>query len=62
MSFRQLSARVFEPLAMATMIAGIVALCQPWSLFLHRYGITVTLVGLAAFIVFSHVPRPPEQD
>ena len=22
------------------MVLGIVALCQPWSLFLHRYGVT----------------------
>jgi len=47
---------------MYTMIAGIVALCQPWSLLLHRYGVTVTLVGLVGFIVFSHVPAPSEEE
>ena len=60
MSFRQLCARVLEPLAMYTMIAGIVALCQPWNLLLHRYGATITLVGLVAFIIVSHVPREEE--
>ena len=60
LTFRQLSARVLEPLAMYTMIAGIVALCQPWSLLLHRYGATITLIGLIAFVIFSHVPREEE--
>jgi hypothetical protein len=60
MSLRQLCARVLEPIAMYTMIAGIVALCQPWSLLLHRYGVTIILVGLMAFLIFSHVPREEE--
>jgi hypothetical protein len=47
---------------MYTMIAGIVALCQPWSMLLHRYGVTITLVGLIGFIVFSHVPAAPEEE
>ena len=41
------------------MIAGIVALCQPWVLFLHRYGVTVIIVGLVGFIIFSHI-RPDD--
>ena len=28
---------------------------QPWSLLLHRYSVTIILIGLAAFMVFSHV-------
>ncbi len=32
------------------MVLGIVALCQPWSLFLHRYGLTVIIVGLLTFM------------
>ena len=32
------------------MVLGIVALCQPWSLFLHRYGVTIILVGLLTFM------------
>jgi len=63
MTFRQLSARVLEPLAMWTMIAGIAALCQPWSMILHRYGVTVIVVGLVGFIIFSHIkPNPAEEQ
>jgi len=62
MDIRRLCARVFEPIAMYTMIAGIVALCQPWSLVLHRYGVTIILVGLIGFLIFSHVPAPMEDE
>ena len=31
MSFKELSARVLEPLSQWMMVLGIVALCQPWS-------------------------------
>lgn len=33
------------------MVLGIVALCQPWSLFLHQYGLTVVIVGLVTFML-----------
>jgi hypothetical protein len=59
MRFKQLSARVLEPTSMWIMIAGIVALCQPWVLYLHRYGVTVIIVGLVGFIIFSHI-RPDD--
>jgi hypothetical protein len=62
MDIRHLCSRVLEPVAMYTMIAGIVALCQPWSLLLHRYGVTITLVGLIGFVIFSHVPAAREED
>jgi hypothetical protein len=62
MTMRRLSAKVLEPMAMYTMIAGIVALCQPWSLFLHRYGIAIILVGLVGFLIFSHVPAPSDEE
>ena len=32
------------------MVLGIVALCQPWSLLLHRYGLTIIIVGLVTFM------------
>jgi hypothetical protein len=32
------------------MVLGIIALCQPWSLFLHRYGLTVIIIGLLTFM------------
>jgi hypothetical protein len=62
MSFRQLSATVLEPLSMWTMVFGIIALCQPWSHFLHVYGVTITLVGLVGFSVFSKIKPLPEED
>ena len=61
MDIRQISARYLEPLSQWAMIAGIVALVQPWSLFLHRYGVTMILVGLAGFIIFSHVKPNPDR-
>jgi hypothetical protein len=62
MNFRQVCSRLLEPLAMFTMIAGIVALCQPWNMLLHRYGVTIILVGLIGFLIFSHVPAAIEEE
>jgi hypothetical protein len=33
------------------MVLGIALLCQPWSLFLHQYGLTVVIVGLITFML-----------
>jgi hypothetical protein len=62
MNFRELSARVLEPISMYTMIFGIVALCQPWIEVLHRYGVAITLIGLIAFSVFSKIKPLPEEE
>ncbi len=59
MNFRQLSANVLEPLSQWIMILGIVALCQPWVEVLHRYGVTITLIGLIGFNVFSKIKPDP---
>ena len=40
------------------MILGIVALCQPWSQFLHRYGLTIILVGLVTFMFTGWFGKP----
>ena len=61
MSFRDLNQKWLHPAAQALMIFGIVALCQPWNLFLHRYGLLITLIGLVGFIVFSHFAPEPEK-
>ena len=61
MTFRELSARVLEPASMVLMSLGIVALCQPWIEVLHRYGVTVTLVGLIGFSVFSKIKPVPKE-
>jgi hypothetical protein len=57
MNLRKLSVRSLEPASQWIMVAGVVALVQPWVDILHRYGVTITLIGLVGFIVFSHV-RP----
>jgi len=51
-------ARTLETASMAAMLLGIVFLCQPWSLFLHRYSILTIIVGLVAFNVFSRIASP----
>ncbi len=63
MGFKEISAKYLEPLSQWVMVFGIVALCQPWVEFFHRYGVTTILVGLVGFIVFSHVkPDPPKEQ
>ena len=62
MTFRELSAKYLEPGSMWLMVLGIVALCQPWSHWLHSYGVTITLVGLVGFSVFSKIKPLPEED
>jgi hypothetical protein len=44
--------------AEVVMVLGIVALCQPWSLFLHRYGLTVVIVGLLTFMFTNWFGKP----
>jgi hypothetical protein len=51
--------RRLEMLFQWVMIIGIVALLQPWNLFLHRYGVTIILIGLVGFTVFIHVKSKP---
>jgi hypothetical protein len=44
------------------MIFGIIALCQPWVEWLHRYGVTIILLGLIAFSVLTKLPAPAARD
>jgi hypothetical protein len=62
MNFRELSARSLEPASQWLMILGIVALCQPWIEALHRYGVTIILVGLVGFSIFSKIKPAPRGD
>ena len=55
MTFKELSYRVLEPASQWTMLAGVVFLCQPWIEILHIYSVTIMLIGLVGFIVFSHI-------
>ena len=62
--FRELSAKYFEPISMWLIILGIFGISQPWWEWLHRYGFTITLVGLVGFIIFSHIqplPNPKQK-
>ena len=52
-------AQKLEQFSIWVMVFGVVALCQPWSLLLHRYGATIILVGLILFNIFSRFKPPP---
>lgn len=60
MTFRAFNHKYLAPGAQSFMIFGIISLCQPWNLFLHKYGMTMTLVGLIAFMVTSKIAPDPE--
>jgi hypothetical protein len=62
MSFRSTNQRILAPAAQTLMIFGIISLCQPWSLFLHQYGVTLTLIGLVAFLITSKIAPDPETE
>jgi hypothetical protein len=61
MSFRAINQKYLEPGSQVLMVLGIIALCQPWSMFWHSYGITITLLGLIGFNITSKIP-PVEKD
>ena len=50
-----------ERTAEIVMVLGIIALCQPWSLFLHQYGLTIVIIGLVTFM-FTGWFGPKESD
>jgi len=51
-----------ELFSMWLMVFGVVALCQPWSLLLHRYGATIILAGIILFNIFSRFKPPPVKN
>jgi hypothetical protein len=57
MSFRAVNEKYLEPGSQILMVLGIVALCQPWNMLLHTYGVTIILIGLIGFNVTSKIPR-----
>jgi hypothetical protein len=60
-TFRAINQKYLQPLTELTMVLGIAALCQPWSLFLHRYGVTIVLVGLVGFLISTKIgPDDPD--
>ncbi|OHV87452.1 hypothetical protein [Mesorhizobium sp. ORS 3428] len=56
MSFRALNEKYLLPASQIVMVLGIIALCQPWSLGLHSYGVTIILIGLIGFNITSKIP------
>ena len=62
MTFRQMNAKYYEPASQWTMILGVIFLCQPWVEVLHRYGLTIIIIGLVGFLFTSHVPPEPEAE
>lgn len=60
MSFRAINQKYLEPGSQVLMVLGIVALCQPWSMPLHSYGLTIILIGLIGFNITSKIA--PEED
>jgi type IV secretory pathway VirB2 component (pilin) len=62
MSFRALNQRWLIPIAQTVMILGIVALCQPWVEVLHRYGMTIIIVGLISFMITTKIPAPEAKE
>jgi hypothetical protein len=55
------SARL-QRIAEIVMVLGIVALCQPWNLFLHRYGVAIILVGLVTFLCTNWFGKPAVEN
>jgi hypothetical protein len=51
------SARL-QRIAEIVMVLGIIALCQPWNMFLHRYGVTIILLGLITFMLTGWFGKP----
>ena len=53
-----ISSAKLQRIAEVVMILGIIFLCQPWSMFLHRYGLTVILAGLLTFMFTGWFGKP----
>ena len=47
-----------QRIAEIVMVLGIIALCQPWNLLLHRYGLTIIIVGLLTFMFTGWFGKP----
>jgi len=56
-----ISSAKLQRTAEIVMVLGIVALCQPWNMFLHRYGVTIILVGLVTFMFTGWFGKPAEE-
>lgn len=48
--------KVFEPIAIVLIIAGIIGLIQPIQIDVFRWGFNVLWGALVAYMIFSHFP------
>ena len=62
MSFRAVNEKYLLPASQILMVLGIVALCQPWSLTLHSYGVTIILAGLIGFNITSKIAPESSEE
>lgn len=62
MNLRDASVKYFEPASQWIMVLGVIALCQPWIEWLHRYSVTIILIGLVAFNIFSRIRPLPDSE
>jgi hypothetical protein len=63
MTFREFNAKYLEPGSLVAMVVGVICLCQPWVAVLHQYSVLITLAGIIAFNVASHIAPPePKKD
>ena len=62
LTFPEISAKYLEPGSIWLMVLGIIALCQPLSLALHSYGVSIILLGLIGFNIFSKIKPPVSGD
>ena len=53
-----ISSTRLQRIAEIVMVLGIVALCQPWNMLQHRYGLTITIVGLLTFMFTGWFGKP----
>ncbi len=53
--FKLLKRRYLEPVFIAIMILGIIALCQPLIFPLYSYGFAITLTGVGGYMFVSHM-------
>ena len=53
-----ISSAKLQGAAEIVMVLGIVALCQPWNLFLHRYSVAIIIVGLLTFMFTGWFGKP----
>jgi len=55
--------RVVEMILIVGILGGVVAMFQPWSIAGYKLGFQITLTGVLAFTVWSHiVPRAAREE